>query len=71
MGKTKLISVRLDQETLEKIDKVANNYKRGRRSQVINAILKNILECSTEYTLDLFIREYDAFSSGYTVQFTK
>lgn len=70
-GKLKLISMRLPEELISAIDIYAEQRKYLTRTQVISNILLNVWECSDELTLHRLIETWDAYSSGYTVHFTK
>lgn len=69
-GKLKLVSMRLPEEIINKIDDYAAKRKYMTRTQVVSNILLNVLECSDELTLHKMIETWDAYSSGYTVHFT-
>lgn len=51
MENLKLISVRLDADTLKKIDHIASEHSYLNRSRVINSILQCALACSDDDTL--------------------
>lgn len=68
--KLKLVSMRLPEEIINKIDEYAAKRRYMSRSQVVSNILLNVLECSDEFTLHKIIETWDAYSSGYTVHFT-
>lgn len=69
-GKLKLVSMRLPEEIINKIDDYAAKRKYMTRTQVVSNILLNVLECTDELTLHRMIETWDAYSSGYTVHFT-
>lgn len=69
-GKLKLVSMRLPEKIINKIDEYAANRRYITRTQVVSNILLNVLECSDELTLHKMIETWDAYSSGYTVHFT-
>lgn len=69
-GKLKLVSMRLPENLLSKIDEFAAKRKYLTRTQVVTNLLMNVWECSDELTLHRLIETWDAFSSGYTVHFT-
>ena len=71
MGQTKLISIRVSEETLNEIDKVVKYSHALSRSSVINAILDNVVRCATFGTMNRIIHTYDAYSSGYEITFNK
>lgn len=70
-GKLKLVSMRLPEKIVNTIDDYAAKRRYMTRTQVISNILLNVLECSDEFTLHKMIETWDAYSSGYTVHFTK
>lgn len=69
MENMKLISVRIDQKTLKKIDDLAASTNYRTRSGIIQSILRNVLECSNEYTLWKIIDTFFAYDMGYVMQF--
>lgn len=69
-GKLKLVSMRLPENLLSKIDEFAAKRKYLTRTQVVTNLLLNVWECSDELTLHRLIETWDAYSSGYTVHFT-
>lgn len=69
-GKLKLVSMRLPENLLSKIDEFAAKRKYLTRTQVVTNLLLNVWECSDELTLHKMIETWDAYSSGYTVHFT-
>ena len=71
MGQTKLISCRIYDETLERIDKLLHVHSYLNRSAVINSILDVVTQCASETTLRDMLRTYDPYSSGYTIKFEK
>lgn len=66
----KLVSMRLPENLLSKIDEFTAKRKYLTRTQVVTNILLNAFECSDEVTLWNLIETWDAFSAGYTVHFT-
>lgn len=71
MGQTKLISIRVSEETLNEIDKVVRYTHARTRSCVINAILDNVVRCASYGTMTRLVHIYDAYSSGYEVTFDR
>lgn len=69
MEHLRLTSVRLDPETLRKIDAVAEAHYYLTRSSIINAILTNVVNCSDEDTLWRIIRTYAPHTCGYMINF--
>lgn len=70
-GKLKLVSMRLPEELISAIDRYVTQRAYLTRTLVISNILQNAWQCSDESTLHEMIETWDAFSSGYTVHFTK
>lgn len=71
MSRTKLISLRIDEQTLVKIDEIAKIYGYTNRSWVINHLLKALLQCTPGGQVWKLIHSYDPFSDGYTILITK
>lgn len=71
MSRTKLISLRIDEQTLVKIDEIAKDQKYVNRSFVINHLLKAVLQCTIGGQLWKLVHCYDPFSDGITIHITK
>lgn len=71
MSRTKLISLRIDEETLVKIDELAKDHGYVNRSWVINHLLKAVLQCTICGQVWKLIHSYDPFSDGITIHITK
>lgn len=69
--KKQLIAIRLNKEILQVLDAYAKICKKGNRSQVISAILGNVLTCADDFTIKQLITTWDAYSSGYVCQFKR
>lgn len=69
MENLKLISVRLEPETLKKIDELAAKQSYRTRSNIIQAILKNVIECADSGALWRIIDTLYAYDKGYKVEF--
>lgn len=69
MDKLKLISVRLEPEILKKIDDLAAKTSYRKRSNIIQAILKNVIECADSGALWRIIDTLYAYDKGYKVEF--
>lgn len=69
MEKLKLTSVRLDPETLQKIDLMAEKANYRNRSFIIQNILRNVLSCAESEVLWQIIDTRFAYEKGYTVDF--
>lgn len=71
MSRTKLISLRIDEQTLVNIDEIAKDQKYVNRSFVINHLLKAVLKCTMGGQLWKLVHCYDPFSEGITIHITK
>ena len=71
MSRTKLISLRIDEQTLVKIDELAKDYGYINRSWMINHLLKAVLQCTVAGQVWKLIHSYDPFSDGITIHITK
>lgn len=71
MSKTKLISIRIDEQTLVEIDELAKSQRYVNRSFVINHLLKAVLQCTMSGQLWKLVHCYDPFSEGITIHITK
>lgn len=69
MEKLKLTSVRLDPETLQKIDVLAEKQGYRNRSFIIQNILRNVLSCAESEVLWQIIDTRYAYEKGYTIDF--
>jgi len=69
MENLKLISVRLEPEVLKKIDDLAAKSSYRTRSNIIQAILKNVIECADSGALWRIIDTLFAYDKGYKVEF--
>lgn len=69
MEAKKLISVRIDQETLELIDKFLKHRKYYKRSAVMANLLYAVMKCSDDETLWAMISTSFPYEKGFTVRF--
>ena len=69
METLKLISVRLDRDTLRAIDKVAKDNGIMKRSWVINQLLRICVKCTTSGDLWRMVSTFDPEKKGYTLTF--
>lgn len=69
MNKKKMISVRVEGETLAKIDDFVCRQPYRNRSMVINGVLSNIFNILDENTIFNLIAGHYAAADGYTVIF--
>lgn len=71
MEKTRIICVRFPESLLQRIDHLKGSSYGSKRSRVIISLLENLTTCADEVTLRRMIHTWDAYSSGYVVNFTK
>lgn len=71
MVNKKLISLRLEPETLEKIDQLADNASYRSRTSVIQNILDVVLKCSDQGTLWRIIDQWLAYEKGFVIKFER
>lgn len=64
-----LISVRLENETIEALDRLAEKAEYRNRSQIMQNILRNVLTCADPNNLWQIIDTRFAYEKGYTVDF--
>lgn len=71
MERQKLISMRVENELLKKIDEYCAARCYLTRSSFINRVLNAIVTCSDEDTLQNIVETYDPYSAGFHVRFLK
>lgn len=71
MSRTKLISLRIDEQTLFWIDELAKGHRYTNRSFVINHLLKAVLQCTDVNQLWKLVHCYDPYSDGIMIFITK
>lgn len=69
MKKLKLISLRIDCDTLAAIDKITRESGIKKRSWVINNMLKACVDCSTPQTLHTLATEFNPLDKGYAIKY--
>lgn len=69
MENLKLISVRIEPEILKQIDELAEKQSYRTRSNIIQTILKNVIECADSGALWRIIDTLYAYDKGYKVEF--
>lgn len=67
----KLISIRLDVETLAKIDQLAEKQSYRNRSLIINNVLKAVIDCSSSSTLARIIDTSFTYEKGFSLNFDR
>lgn len=69
MENLKLISVRIEPQTLLKIEELQKRSKYWKRSTVINQLLSVVLNCADIKTLESMMLSYRPEKKGYTIKF--
>lgn len=69
MKNLKLISLRIDCDTLAAIEKVTMESGIKKRSWVINNMLRACVKCSTPQGLRKLATEFNPFNKGYTLEY--
>lgn len=69
MANLRLISVRLENETIEALDRLAGMTDYRSRSMIMQNILRNVLTCTEPKNLWKIIDTRFAYEKGYTVDF--
>lgn len=69
MKKLKLISLRIDCDTLDAIDKITMESGIKKRSWVINNLLNACVDCSTPQVLHKLATEFHPLDKGYTIEY--
>lgn len=67
----KLISIRLQADTLAMVEKVAAEQDYRTRSSVIEAVLQNVLQCADPDALFRIVDTKHAYDKGYVTRFDK
>ena len=68
MPNLKLISIRLDDETLAMVEKLSRTASYRNRSFIIQRILKAVLTCTDDETLQHIIDSWDPYGDGLVVR---
>lgn len=71
MENLKLISLRVEPETLQKIDELAKRYDYYTRSAIIKNLLRAVLKCAAGGTIWRMISEYYLYEKGFVVKCEK
>lgn len=69
MKNLKLISLRIDSDILDAIDKITKESGIKKRSWVINNLLRACVGCSSPQTLHRMATEFDPLDKGYTIKY--
>lgn len=69
MGNLKLISARINPETLEKLDDFCKSERFYRRNTVINGILAAVMSCADEHSIRQMMRFNPKWYDGTPIQF--
>ena len=67
----KLISIRLDADTLAKIDQLAEKQSYRTRSLIINNVLKTVIDCSSSSSLARIIDTTFPYEKGFSLTFER
>lgn len=70
MEKLKLVSMRIESKTLEKIEEMAENHDYCKKTSIMSKLLTRIFECADEETIFKMLAENWAFEKGYKITFT-
>lgn len=65
----KLISVRIDPDTLAKIDEMTKRHYYWKRNTIINRILTNVMQCFDEKALFDIVKYYPKYDKVETAEF--
>lgn len=71
MERQKLISMRVENVLLKKIDEYCAARPYLTRSSFINRVLNAVVTCSDQDTLQNILETFDPYSAGYHVRFIK
>lgn len=71
MGKTKLISLRMDEETIKFIDDYCSKRKYFNRTYVIQHIVDAVVKCSTPGDFWKLMESYYPYSDGVIISITR
>lgn len=69
MEKLKLVSMRIERQTLEKIEKLAKNRDYCKKTSIMSKLLTRIFECADTETIFKMLAENWAYEKGYKVTF--
>lgn len=69
MKSLKLISLRIDCDTLAAIDKITRESGIKKRSWVINNLLRACVDCSSPQTLHRLATEFNPLDKGYSIKY--
>lgn len=65
----KLISIRVDENVLAKIDEMAKTQNYLTRSFIINRVLEAAITCSTPGSLSKIVNTFCPYDKGYVLKF--
>lgn len=69
MKSLKLISLRIDSDTLAAVDKITEESGIKKRSWVINNLLRACVDCSSPQVLHRMATEFDPLDKGYSIEY--
>ena len=67
MERTKLISMRINKDTLEQVDKLRIGRSYLTRSRVITSILECVIQCAKEEDIMKMCHSFDPYSDGFII----
>lgn len=68
MEKLKLVSMRIERQTLEKIEELAKNHY-CKKTSIMSRLLTRMFECTDTETILRMLAENWAFEKGYKITF--
>lgn len=71
MGKSKLISLRMDEETIKFIDDYCRTKRYFNRTYVIQHIVDAVIRCSSSGDLWRLMESYNPYSDGIVISVAK
>lgn len=69
MEKLKLVSMRIESQTLEKVEEMAKNHDYCKKTSIMSKLLTRIFECADKETIFKMLAENWAFEKGYKITF--
>lgn len=69
MEKLKLVSMRIESQTLEKVEELAKNHDYCKKTSIMSKLLTRIFECADTETIFRMLAENWAFEKGYKITF--
>lgn len=69
MEKLKLVSMRIERQTLEKIEKLVKNHDYCKKTSIMSKLLTRMFECADTETIFKMLTENWAYEKGYKITF--